>query len=254
MDLLQEIAHCPIVEYCKAHPDSGHPCAAIVAVQDSVPLADHQAPEPWSGHLEEAPILFLGSNPSITYEEENPVGSWSNLHIADFFSNQFSGGREEWIRDGRYSRSKDGIHFKYVPFWSGVRERAAELMEVDVNDLLSGIDYCISQAVHCKSRDQIGVAAAFEPCVGRYLERLVAQSGAKVIVCLGVHAARAAKQTFNVPTVEKIFGPVEVGQRERMFTFLPHPAARSLPKSFAKNLLEDELGRLRAFLRHDGSE
>lgn len=255
MDLLQEIAHCPNVEDCKAHPHSSHPCAAIVAVQDSLPLAAHQLPAPWSGHLEIAPILFLGSNPSITNEEENPVGSWSDEQIADFFTNQFGGGRKEWIRDGRYWLAKDGTHSnRPVAFWSAIRRRAAELMEVNVTVVQPGIDYCTSVVVHCKSRDEIGVAAAFDTCVGRYLARMVSQSGARIVVSLGVYAARAVRQTFDVPSDVKTFGPFEVGQNARMFTFLPHPAARSLPKMFANNLSADELDRLRVFLLHDGKE
>jgi len=100
------------------------------------------------------------------------------------------------------------------------------LLNVDPADVRPGTDYAITAAVHCKSRSEIGVAAAFGPCVGRYLKRVVAQSGASVVVCLGVFAARAVRQTFDVPSDVKTFGPVKIGQRERMFTFLPHPAAR----------------------------
>ncbi len=249
MDLLQEIAHCPKVEYCKTHPSSGHPCAPIVESQGSVLLADHQVPEPWSGHLEDAPILFLSSNPSIGGNDDYyPRWSWSDERTRDFFANRFGGGGEEWIRDGRYPLIAEGVQgTKPVPFWSAIRLRAAELLDVEAIKVRPGIDYCTSEVVHCKSQKQRSVAAAFDTCVGLYLEKMIAQSGAKVIVSLGVHAARAVRQTFDVPGGAKVYGPIPVGQKGRMFAFLPHPAAFKMSKSFAHNLTPDELEEIRAF-------
>lgn len=118
MDLLQEIAHCPIVEECKTDPHGGHPCTAIVMSQASEFLANHQVPEPWSGHLEIAPILFLSSNPSIgTNEDYYPRWSWQVERVTDFFSNRFGGGSEKWICDGRYPLIREGVHSTTpVPF------------------------------------------------------------------------------------------------------------------------------------------
>lgn len=105
--------------------------------------------------------------------------------------------------------------------------------------------------MHCKSRSEIGVAAALDTCVSLYLAKVVAQSGASVVVCLGRNAASAVRQTFKVPGDVKTFGPIEIGQRGRMFTFLPHPNAFKVPKSFEKNLSKDEFEMLRAFVRQN---
>ena len=51
-----------------------HPCAEVIGYQwQSIDAGTrtarwrgaHQLPEPWAGHLSEAPILFVSSNPSI---------------------------------------------------------------------------------------------------------------------------------------------------------------------------------------------
>jgi len=70
---LVTIARCPNLAACLDGGVPGHPCAAIVLNQwDGVSREErlgrwreaHQLPEPWDGHLETAPILFVSSNPS----------------------------------------------------------------------------------------------------------------------------------------------------------------------------------------------
>jgi hypothetical protein len=93
--LLLEIARCPVVEYCLEQPHRSHPCAEIVRSQGATELTDFQVPEPWSGPISTAPILFVSSNPSISksfppsdLDEEYPTGSsssWPDARIVDFF-------------------------------------------------------------------------------------------------------------------------------------------------------------------------
>ena len=68
MNLLDQITRCPIVKECLASPDPDHPCREIVQNQKQS-LENFQVPEPWSGHLKQARILFIGSNPSISKNE-----------------------------------------------------------------------------------------------------------------------------------------------------------------------------------------
>src|SRR5664280_1491030 len=63
--LMQEIAHCPIAEACLRDGTYAHPCQAIAASQGFA-LDHFHVPEPWSGHIGTAPLLFIGSNPSIS--------------------------------------------------------------------------------------------------------------------------------------------------------------------------------------------
>jgi hypothetical protein len=78
MDLLLEIVRCPNVQACLADPEKKHPCRKIVQSQGEKAAEHFQVPEPWSGHLETAPILFLSSNPSISQDEEYPRFGWGD--------------------------------------------------------------------------------------------------------------------------------------------------------------------------------
>lgn len=68
--LLLEIARCPLVPV--AAERGSHPCHAVVSAQQSVPLGNRHVPEPWSGMISSAPILFVSSNPAINPNESFP--------------------------------------------------------------------------------------------------------------------------------------------------------------------------------------
>jgi hypothetical protein len=102
MDLLLEIARCPNFRACLANPEAEHACGEIVRSQNVKGRKDFQVPEPWSGHLETAPILFLSSNPSISEDEQYPRLGWGDELIRDFFENRFGEGKQPWITEGRY--------------------------------------------------------------------------------------------------------------------------------------------------------
>lgn len=245
MKLLHEIARCPNVRYCLENPSSEHPCAKIVMSQSSKALADHQVPEPWSGHIGEAPLLFLSSNPSISDTEDFPRWSWSDEQVENFFENRFGGGHKVWTKDGRYGLQLDGTYDRAVNFWSSVRQRAIELYERDVQP---GIDYALTEVVHCKSRSEIGVKEALKECANLYLRRVVEISEAKVIIALGDRAKDTVVQEFGIPESASVHGPMNIGGRERLITFLPHPNAWSV-RTFAKLLPATDLQKLRSFLK-----
>jgi len=82
--LLLKVARCPNVERC-LNGEVGHCCSKIVLSQGKESTSEFQSPEPWSGHLSVAPILFLSSNPSIgvTTNEQYPRASWDNESIIE---------------------------------------------------------------------------------------------------------------------------------------------------------------------------
>lgn len=243
--LLKEIAHCPHVQFCIQNPSVEHPCREIVLSQSSSVLNEYQVPEPWSGRIEQALILFLSSNPSINSIEDYPRWSWSEDAIEDYFNNRFSGGRKAWIINGTKALQQNGAYSNSVRFWAAVRQRAIELLQRTVTP---GIDYAITEIVHCKSRNEIGVIQAQKQCVSNYLRRVLEISSARVIVVLGKQAKEAMQNEFKIPINLALFGPIAIGDREKLITFLPHPNARSI-RSFVKCLKDDELEILRAFLR-----
>lgn len=245
MTLLHEIARCPVVELCLQNPSEKHPCHKIVLSQSSSSLGTHQVPEPWSGHIEQAPILFLSSNPSISVAEEYPRWLWSDEAVEDYFANRFGGGSKTWISQGTRSLQRDGTYRQSVAFWAAVRQRAIELVERDV---VPGIDYALTEIVHCKSQGERGVAEAQEHCVPRYLQRVLELAGAKVVVVLGARAKEAMQKIFSIPKDTNVCGPMKIGKYVRLITFLPHPSAYT-KKSFVKCLSPDELQKLRSLLK-----
>lgn len=243
MSLLMEIARCKHVENCLNNTQHQNKCNKIIQDQKKE-LDQFQVPEPWNGNLKTAPILFLGSNPSIStsdkpdYREKYPRWSWSDSEIEDFFSNRFGGGKEPWIKDGIYTLLESGDHKKtYVRYFAAIRKRAKEILGRPVEP---GSDYVNAEIIHCKSKHEFGVREASETCIELYLRRIIAESGAKVIVCLGGFAERAVRKEFG------IFGtsePISIREIERLFVFLPHPNAR---KSRKFSLTDIE--RIREFL------
>jgi hypothetical protein len=109
--LFNQISHCRNVRLCFEEKKASHPCRNIVMSQKTI-LSEFKVPEPWSGHLDRATILFLGSNPSISSNVRNPRWSSSNSMIRDYFINRFGGGREEWVRDGIHVLDSGGKYDK----------------------------------------------------------------------------------------------------------------------------------------------
>lgn len=242
--LLDEITNCPHAQQCLEDSTAENPCRAIVESQNALKLNKFQIPEPWSGQIEKAPILFLSSNPSIGCDEEYPTWDWSSEDIHDYFNNRFGGGRKNWVLDGKKSLRIDGKYGHATRFWAAVRQRAIELLQRDV---IPGVDYALTEIVHCKSHREIGVEQAQKQCIQTYLRRILELAKARVIVVLGAHARHVIKGEFEIPPSKFLSEPIEIGGHQRLFTFLPHPNARDV-RSFTKCLQNDELERLRAFL------
>ena len=234
VDLLHEITRCPNIRQCFTSQGS-NPCSKIISVQHSHTLDQHQVPEPWNGDLQHAPILFLSSNPALDKNEVFPLWSYPDESMEHFFTHRLEHGAYTLLQDGSKKR---------VPFWSNVHNRAQELLDGDVS---GGVDYALTEVVHCKSKTEKDVKKeTVKACVKRYLQRVVELSGAKVIVVLGSKARKAVKEEFRLSDGSMV-GPLHIGQRQRYIVFLPHPNAHG-PHTFEKCLNKEELLELRAFL------
>ncbi|NJN85691.1 MAG: hypothetical protein HC881_04445 [Leptolyngbyaceae cyanobacterium SL_7_1] len=244
-DFLYEIVHCSHAKVCREDSTITNPCREIVDYQTSIGLDAFQAPEPWSGNIEYAPILFLSSNPSISSNEIYPTWDWSSEEIYDYFNYRFGGGNKDWSINGTKPLLINNKYGRSVQFWAAVRQRAIELFQRDV---FPGTDYALTEIVHCKSRNEIGVEQAQYQCVEAYLLKILELAGAKVIVVLGARAKQAVQDKFNISSEVTVSEPINIGGHEKLFTFLPHPNARGY-RSFAKCLQNGELEMLRCFLR-----
>ena len=242
-NLILKITHCPEINKCLTD-EINHPCAEIVHAQEIYDVLDFQVPEPWSGRIKTAPILFISSNPSICDDENFPRGSWSDEDIVDYFQNRFGEGKEPWIVDGTKSLRKDGSYGRATMFWAGVKARARELME---REPVPGLNYALTELVHCKSRQELGVPEALDKCVSLYLNKVLTASGAKVLIGLGALAKEVLCREYNLPKKQVVVGPLDICEQQRMVTFLSHPNAWK-DKTFQKVLSEDELSNLRDYI------
>jgi uracil-DNA glycosylase len=232
------ITHCPNIAL--ALKDNSHPCSAIVRSQH-VPENDFQLPEPWRGQIDKARILFVGSNPSIGDDHFALRSSpdeqvWESQHLA------FGGGSRPYIADGIKTTKPDGSPLKVVRYWSSIRARARELLP----DAIPGEDYAVTEIVHCKSVDEIGVDEAALTCYNLHASNVFSVSPAKVVVVLGKFAREAllgAKADFPPLPLD-----MELGGRARAVLFLPHPNARGDEKSLEAHYDTSALDGVRRLL------
>lgn len=233
--LVLSIARCPEVEVARAKP--GHPCSRIVGLQSAEPGV-WQVPEPWAGNLGGGRIVFLSSNPSINAAEDYPRGDWTDAKVVDFVTERFTHG---WVKNDRVLLLDGMYHPTRVQFWVRVRKRAAELLGREADP---GVDYAMTEVVHCKSTKEIGVAKAAPLCVDRHLDRVMAASAAPLVVVLGAKARDELTPLWGLPPgfgKKGIAGIDEeanlfvrtLGGRPRLVAYLWHPTGSTLPQTFA---------------------
>jgi hypothetical protein len=243
-ELLLQIARCELATGGRARSDSSHDCHEIVQLQ----TADlFQLPEPWTGQMEKAPILFISSNPSINESERYPETNWCDEQVVDFFRNRFA------VPDGPAAGLKallnDGMRTDVVHYWAHARARSSEILQVGKNNVRPGLDFALTEVVHCKSRSEIGVAKARKCCVDRYLRPILAIAAAPVLVIYGSPAAKTFREEFKIEILSAALGKCTINEKIRLIAFLPGPAAFHGPKTLLEALGMAGLNQLREHLR-----
>ena len=253
-DLEWEITHCPHVEAWFTTPATNNPCSGIIAhqglTQQISALGAFQLPEPWQGHIDKARILFVSSNPSIdtTIVTPNPNLSFTPQAISRFYNGAFDCGG--WIRDGKkFAFNGD---WKVQPYWAGVKCRAAEILEKEEDQVVPGIDYALTEVVHCKSQGASGVPEAMQTCARMWLMRILDKSPARLIVVFGRKIPDVFNQVVGIPIAVPaswgLWGPGMVAGRQRYIAFMGHPCGPD-PKTFEKCVNNPaQLAALRAFV------
>ena len=248
--LFRKIINCPNIRYCLEKQEKTHPCYDIVMKQKANNLTQFQIPEPWSGDIENAPILFLCPSPVYVEKEEYPDYSWPDYIICDFFNNRFGGGLKLWVKNQLRPLLKDGTHSgEWVRYWAEVRKRTSELL--GKKEIKAGADFSIFPLVHCKTGGAVEDEQTFEECIKRYFLEVFDISQAKVIVCLGKNTGRKVRTILGIPLDSNPYGPFPVGKRDRYIVCLQHPHARRVPHSLKKLVTEEELQALRVFLKKE---
>lgn len=233
--LLEKISSCENIKKC-LYGDLQNPCYKIVTNQDK---ENFQLPEPWNGDLENAPVIILGSNPSINEEEMYPDLSWNIDEKFEFHSERFSG---KWTKDQKYVMLKDGSYdTKSVRFWSSVRNRVKEIYPK--KEITLGYDLCMIEIVKCKSRKEYGVKECMSECSQKYMNDILNFSNAKVILCLGKVAEVFIKDFYKLGD-KKIVEDVEIAGKNRTVIFIPHPSSFVKAKKIENILNFEEIKRV----------
>lgn len=231
-ELLLAITHCP--EIAKARANAGHPCAGIVGLQQP----EHfQKPEPWRGHIDTAPILFVSSNPSIRGNDPFPPKGWEKQDIINHYQRCFDD-------DASIPGHIDKATYNSVKYWIGARARAKEILGRPAKP---GTDFALTELVHCKSKKEKGVAKAHLTCAGHWLDRVIQVSAAAIIVLMGWQARDHCTARWGLDKAQKVHFDVATPGRKRAVVILPHPNAHGKRK-VADFVTPDELARLRALL------
>lgn len=241
-NLMLEISRCPQISL--AHEDTNHPCNEIVNVQD-FSWDGFQLPEPWSGDLERSQVLCIASNPSINLEESYPNKIWGDNHILDFFQHRFSEDNI-WTKNRRVLLA-DGksYHNKSVAFWNNVHKQVGRAFGRDVE---MGIDYAMTEIVHCKSESEIGVKKCKTFCADNWINPIIRLSSAKVIMLFG----SIARDWFGNYVGEKlgragVMPNVNLGGSPRLIVWVPHPNARG-KRNLTEILSEMDINLIRQSL------
>ncbi|MDD5603997.1 MAG: hypothetical protein PHG48_08010 [Eubacteriales bacterium] len=233
--LIKEIVNCRnIVNYSNDSSDS-NPCT-IILNQQRKDNKTFQLPEPWSGNIKDAPMLFIGSNPGICTEEEYPVSAWLEEDIFDFFINRFSKGKKLWVKKYLYpllQGEEGGYKKNWVRYWAAIKSLAIKIS--GNRNIIPGKDYAITEVVHCKSKgEKYGVRQALNECTSLYMDKVLSLSGAKIIICLGKFAGKAIREKYHIEGNDKLARMVIIGNIPRSVMFLPHPNSRKPNKSILK--------------------
>lgn len=218
-----------------------HPCDKITSVQSNCILK--QIPEPWNGHLSEAKILYIGSNPSIDCDEVYPDSTWSDKKICDFFENRFKKGKVKkttgkevavpfwtylinytnWINEELKTSGKAFLT-KYP-----ITKQKKNMYDELNNDVVS------TEIVHCKSKDAYGFEKACCKCGDMWMGNILNLFSGKLIVVLGKKAECAIKKCSKL---NAIFGNLKVP-----VIYLPHPSRR-MSVNNRKKAVQSELRKV----------
>lgn len=247
-ELMVRIVRCPRLRDYWIGKSNGSECAGVAGFQrqQGIRIFDEsQVPEAWCGDIENAPILFVSSVCGFAPDEHYPLQSWSDDRVCDFFTRRF----EENIQDGLYYRRTNGqFSEKWTRYWGAVRSRSRELLG---REPVPGVDYALTEIVHCKSNAEDGVREARETCSQAFLRDVLTLSGARVIVCMGQHVRETFMERFAdvIPAEAASAGyadRVRLCGRDRALLFLPHANARKA-RTIA-SLFPEVLPRLRELL------
>ncbi len=247
-ELAVEIMRCPILSACLK--EDGYQLACHdVAVGPGGPHQGHWVPDPWVGHLTEAPLLFVSSSTAGGWDAlSDPSGpnvASPDQDLLDWEDGGFDKGQLPGIAQGVYPVDSQGKQGKPVRYWEWARARAEEVLPPPVTP---GVGYALTEVVHCESIGEQPVWSALRTCATLYLERVLLASPARVVVLVGSVARFAFSEHLHLDVSDHFLGPVRLGGRSRLLVAVRHPNSRGGVKSFQGQLGGSQLAQVREAL------
>jgi hypothetical protein len=232
--ILLQVTRCPTGDPPAApHAD----CRDIVSAQAGASPTRFQVPEPWRGDIENAPLLFISSNPAFDPGDDCPTAAQLDPDVVAYYNAGFPRVFPRNVsRTGAVSR-------RPVNFWSHLRARAAECYGIDRAKVVAGVAFALTEVVHCKSNGEFGARTAATECVRRHFANVVSLSRACVVAVFGSLAAESLGLAAEPAVLEQDW----YGKR-RLLVWLPHPNARE-DRTFAKLYTTAQMNTLREALR-----
>ena len=233
---------------CKELDNPESVCKEIIELQKN--KEEWQVPEPWSGDIVKSPVLFIGKNPSINLREEYPLmnnDKWAEPLIEDFFMNRFGNGKKEWVKDGKRvllkSKEKCKVEYSFVKNWSKTIEWFSQLTGKKINEVKPGLDYSITDIVHCKSeRGKAAKNNIIKKCAKTHLIDILDLANAKLIIVLGNDAKLGIGNTLNgIKLLLFKISKYKFKQKEFYFLFMRHTnyfCKKNEKEPSPKNLLD----------------
>lgn len=253
--LIIKVARCELI--LRAGREDGHPCHAVVASQGVTDEDDRQVPEAWAGNLHGSRVVFLSSNPSISEPDTGQPLDNAEDHSRSASTDQkiieSQGLRFDqtlprpFVKNGRYLQQDRQYSQKPVHFWKSVQHRAEELLGPTADP---SVNYVMTEVVHCKSKDEVGVSQAAETCAKRYLNDILALTNAPILVVVGKESHNCLNNALGLDLPEPPYITIrELGGRVRHLVFIRHPSAFKGLKTIAGIHGDEEVERLRNLLK-----
>ena len=247
-DLAVQIFRCPILSQCLEEGGSQLPCTEVATGPGS-PHHAQWVPEPWVGHLAQASLLFVSSNPGggsdPSTDPDDPSSSSSDEVLLDCQDGAVDEGQLPGIAGGQYLVDVHGTRGKSVHYWEWAKRCASEILP---RAPVPGQDYALTEVVHCGSPSEDGVWKALQTCTSRYLQPVLANSPARVVVVVGAIAKFAFAEYLQVEAPDHLLRPVELAGRERLFVVVPHPNSRGGNVPLSRHLTVEQLAQVRQAL------
>lgn len=194
-------------------------CYPIYQSQNCNTVGDFQVPEPWSGDIENAPILFVGINPGFTpgelypklnnpyWTDPNSPGLFDLSKVEDFFENRFNNDKNThpnpYVKitnqQGKLSfsvRMNDGSYKNVQGYWNYIQSISDCLLK---RPTTPGIDYALTELVHCKSANIRGIkTGCYKKCANSFFNDILSvATNLQYLIVIGAQTRKYVATLLN---------------------------------------------------------